>query len=475
MLIRGTFLMIIGQVSFMLSAFAINFGLARLLGPVNYGTFGLVMSILVAIERLVVTGIPEMMQKFGGERPENMYLLKKKMFPRQLFYTVIIFSVFWLVTPLISKFFGDDALTLYLHIASFDIIFYGLYKFYLGMQNGLHRFNHHAFMAITYSVSKVCAVFALVLTGLSLTGALIGNALGSVGGLILGIIITRLPRVEGTWKHIPYVEFIIPNILYFLGLFLFFCIDLWFVKYFLDKLEVGYYVSASALAKVPYFTSIALSAALLPSVSFASKKQDRQRVHALVQQSLRYIFMGLMIVNILFITMPSILIHIVFGAEYSGAAEVLPILGIGLSFLTFFAVMNTILMARNRMKTIFIITFCVIIIDVVCNSMLVPRYHLTGAAVSTTIAAVIGTLLSGINIFWDLKIILPFLSFLRISGVAAVIFILSLFIPEQGIWIVIKLLIVPAVYFLLLWVIGELTEIDFRRLKEIMPVKTLNN
>jgi len=471
MLIRGTFLMIIGQASFMLSAFAINFGLARLLGPIHYGTFGLVMSILVAIERLVVTGIPEMMQKYGGERPKSMYVLKQKMFPRQLFYTVIIFGIFWLVTPLISKFFADKALTLYLHIASFDIIFYGLYKFYLGMQNGLHRFNNHALMAVTYSASKVCAVFGLVLTGLSLTGALIGNALGSVGGLILGIIITRLPKAEGTLNHIPYFEFIIPNILYFLGLFLFFCIDLWFVKYYSGKLEVGYYVSASALSKVPYFTSIALSAALLPSVSFATKKQDRQRVNSLVQQSLRYIFMGLVIVNILFITMPSSLIYIVFGAEYSGAAEVLPILGIGLSFLTFFAVMNTILMARNRIKTIFIITFIVIVIDVVCNYILVPRYHLIGAAVSTSIAAVIGTLLSGINIFWDIKIILPFLSFLRISGTGAVVFILSIFIPEQGIWIIIKIVTLPAFYFLLLWIIGELTEIDLRRLKEIIPME----
>jgi len=49
MIARGTILMMLGQVSFQLSGFAINFRLARLLGPIDYSIFGLVISGLIMV------------------------------------------------------------------------------------------------------------------------------------------------------------------------------------------------------------------------------------------------------------------------------------------------------------------------------------------------------------------------------------------------------------------------------------------
>ncbi len=470
MFARGTFLMLIGQASFMLSAVVINFGLARLLGPVDFGTFGLVMSALVAAERFVVTGIPELVQKLGGERPESMYSLVRKTFPPQLIYTLAVFAVFWFLAPLVTKSFGDPALQFFLRLASFDIFFYGVFRYYLGIQNGLHRFGRHALLSVTYSVVKVATIFGLVFGGFSLMGAVIGNTLGTVGGLVVALGITRLLKVQREVSPIPYLQFVVPNVLYFMGLYLFFCVDLWFVKYYLSDATVGYYVSASTLAKAPYFLSLALSAALLPSVARAIKEKDTDRTKELVQESLRYLLMFLLVINVVVISTSSSLVVTFFGQVYEEASSVLSILIVGLSFVTFFAVMNTILMAYNRMRTVFVITFVLLVLDVLFNGILVLRFGIEGAAMSTTLVAVMGAVASGCVVFSELRTLLPMLSALRMVCAAAVVFFLSFLVPEGGFWNFIKWIGLVGGYFALLGLMGEINAVEMRRLKNVLSI-----
>ena len=392
MIARGTVLMMIGQASFLVSAFAINFGLARLFGPEDYGTFGVVMSVLIVVELFVITGIPELVQKFGGENPEKMYILKRKTLPWQIVYSFLVFALFWFCVPLISASFDDGRLTQFIRIASFDIVFYGLFKYYQGLQNGQHKFDKHAVLGITYAVSKVAAIFGFVLSGYSLNGALVGNALGSVGGLIAGLIVTRIPKETGDLQDIPYLKFIIPNILYFVSLYLFFCIDLWFVKIYASGTDVGYCVSAGALAKIPYVFSIALSAALLPSIAKATKMEDEKQVKELTGESMRYVLMFLILFVVVVNSTSVAVVRLLFGNAYEGAAQPLSILIFGLSFITIFAILNTILQSRNRMTLSFVLMFGLVILDIITNYFFVPRYGILGAAAATTLASGVGAL-----------------------------------------------------------------------------------
>lgn len=468
MIARGTLLMMVGQASFLLSAFAINFGLARLLGPKDYGTFGVVMSVLIVVELFVITGIPELIQKFGGENPETMSLLKRKTLPWQIGYSLGIFAAFWFLSPAIAGALRDDSLTPFIRIASFDIVFYGLFKYYQGVQNGLHQFEKHAVLGITYAISKVTAIFALVLTGYSLNGALIGNMLGSVGGLAIGIAVTRTPKPKGELQAIPYVKFVVPNILYFVGLYLFFCIDLWCVKYFLSDTEVGYYVSAGALAKIPYVFSIALSAALLPSLSHATKVRNEAHVRESTREAMRYMLMFMLLFSAVVISTSESLIVALFGAAYADAAPVLAILIVGLSLITIFAVLNTILQSRNRMITSFVLMTSLVGLDVVANAILVPRHGITGAAVATTIVAGVGALASGVMVHFEIKAFMPSASTLRMAGIAIVILVLSLFSPALNSQVLLKGVGLSIVYFLLLWAVGEINSADIGRLKTVV-------
>lgn len=468
MLARGTILMMLGQASFLLSAFAINFGLARILGPHDYGTFGVVMSVLIVVELFVITGIPELMQKYGGEVPEKMYLLVRKTLPWQVGYALLLFGLFWLAAGWIARALGDPSLTYFLRVAGLDIVFYGLFKYYQGLQNGLHRFEKHAVLGICYATSKVAAIFTLVLLGFSLTGALVGNMLGSVGGLAVGLWVTRIPKATGELDPIPYVKFVVPNVLFFVGLYLFFCIDLWFVKYHQAGSEVGYYVSAGALAKIPYVFSIALSAALLPSLSRATRNQDEAQVQDIVQQSLRYLLMFLLLFGVIVGTTSESLLIALFGADYAGGASALVILTAGLSLVTVFAVLHTVLQSCGRMILSFLLMLVLVVLDVIANAFLVPRYGIEGAALATTVAAACGVLLTGAFVHVDVRAFVPSRSTLRIAGIALVVLAISFWSPALNAQVLLKAAGLSTLYFALLWLTGELNSVDLGRLKGIL-------
>ena len=470
MLSRATILLMASQAIFLLSGFLMHAILARLLGVENYGTFGLVMSILIIAELFVITGIPEAIQKFGGAQPEAMQKLVSKTLSWQIIYATVVLVLFWLIAPLLAKGFADEKLTPLLRLACFDIIFYGLYKYFLGVQNGLHRFIHYTILAVSYSIIKLIAIVSLVWLGYSVTGAIIGNMIGSILVLVIAWMFSRLPKSTAELQEIPYLSFVTQNVFYFVGLNLFFTIDLWIVKYYLTDVNVGLYVSAGTLAKVTYIFSIALSAVLLPSLSRSIKLKQLDRVKEITQDSLRYLLIFLVLINIVIAANSVKIVELFFGATYVEAAPILTILTVGLSLVTMMAIINTIMIAQNKMKDCFTMIAGLLVLDVSLGLVLVPQFGLAGAALATTMVGIVGTIWGGMYILKDFKDLLFSLSPLRIAGAALLVFLLSNGLDLISLDVIIKSALIAGVYFMLLWLTRELNSIDLRRLRESVGI-----
>ncbi|MDZ7343872.1 MAG: oligosaccharide flippase family protein, partial [candidate division KSB1 bacterium] len=342
MLWRGTLLLLVGQIVFLVCGYGINVVLARLLDPEGYGTFGVVYSILMIFELFVVAGIPNALQRFVGENPDRAYVLHKVMLRGQLVYTVSVFVLAIIAAPAIAKFLQDRQLAAILQIAAIDILFFSFYWYYNGLQIGLKNFGKQAVIASTYSLTKFGFIFFLVDAGFSVRGAFVGNLLGSICGLVLGIWFLRLRKQDANYSQKDVTQFIVANILYTIGLNLFFYIDLWFVKYHLSESTVGHYNAASTLCRIPYFFSIALSGALLPSLSSAIAQSRTHEVERLIRQSLRLIILLVLPTMVVVATTALPVVLLLFGEKYTGAATIAQRLIVGMTFFTVFTVTNTI-------------------------------------------------------------------------------------------------------------------------------------
>ena len=76
---QGTIYLMLAQAAFVASGYAIHIGLARLLGPSEYGIYAVVIALMTMVNLILTTGIPQAMSKYvahddGGAEEIRNYL-----------------------------------------------------------------------------------------------------------------------------------------------------------------------------------------------------------------------------------------------------------------------------------------------------------------------------------------------------------------------------------------------------------------
>lgn len=462
--------MLLSQVLFLVSGYGVHVFLARLLGPQDFGVYGVIYSLLMVFELFVVAGIPNALQRFIGENPARASTLHGMLFRWQLGYSLVVFAGAVALAPLIAGLFSAPAHATLLQIAAIDIVFFAFYWYFNGVQIGLKNFGKQTIIASTYSISKFIFIVLLVNLGFAVTGAFIGNILGSICGLALGVWFFRLQRQTSDVASAPVREFIVANVLYSVGLNLFFYIDLWFVEYHSAPEVVGFYTAASLVARIPYFFAIALTGALMPSLAFAVGQGLRPQIERIVQQSLRVMLaIAGFAVAITAGSAPE-LATLFFGEAYHASGAILQILMAGLSVFAIFAVLNTIAMTGTGMTACTKIVFALLPVDVVLNLMLVPKYGATGAATATSLTMLIGAGISAWYVRRTFQTLLPLRPLLRITIAAALVFAVSIWLPmATGIALVLKYLALALLFAILLIITGEIGREELAMLKSLIP------
>jgi len=465
--IRGTLLLMIGQIVFVLSGYVINIMLSRQLGVEQYGIFGVVMSVLVWVELSVIVGIPTALQKFIGEDQSHAYALRKVAFSMQVKYSIVIFLLFFLSAGVLADLLNDHSLAFYLRVASIDIVLYALYRLFINVHNGMKNFGKQTLASIVYAVGKMVAIFVLVWQGMAVIGALIGNAIGSALGLVAAIFLKAdVKPSEHKFERTKIIRYAAPIIMFTLMINLFLSLDLWFVQSFLDSTSAGYYVAASTIAKAPYFLFLALSFTLLPSLAKAKKENDSRRVQQLVWQSTRILLLSLSLIAILVISTSAELIELLFTDLYAPATPVLQILICGLSFLTVFMVFTTMLNVDDRPSSSLWICAAVVAMNVAMNLWMVPKNGIVGAAWATTLSTFAGMMWAGIVVYRKFGVALSLRAIIRITVAAAVAFVLGKLMPDTISLLLLKYAIITAAFGGMLFVLGEF------RTEEISQLKT---
>ena len=448
------------QTVFMLSGYALNVFLARHFGPELYGVYGVVMAVLVWAEIFVINGIPTAMQKFLAESPSAaLFRLGRRM---QFGYTLVILLLFAALTPAISAWLHEPDFKKFLWIAAPDILLYGLYWFYLGAHNGLHRFDSQALIVIFYGLSKVASSIGLVLAGVGIAGAFIGNFLGSAVGLAIGLWrLNRASLVETTVSehYSRLTKFAAPIILYSLSLNAVFYLDLLFVKRFLPPVVAGYYTAAATIARVPYFIFLGLGFSILPVLSRALAQQNVAETRRLLRQTMRLLFVLLAPVLALVIPNAGSIIAFLYTDAYQPATPILPLLIISIVLYTFWMVFSTIMSAASKPDRAFQLSLVAAVADVILCWILVPRWEGRGAALATLGASACGMLMTGTYVLRRFEFIIPWRSLWRAIIAGAAAWAVSMWWTTAGVMLLVELIVLFGFYLVLLYILGELKDI----------------
>ncbi len=271
--VRGTIMLVASRGCYFVLGYVAVVILARLLGPAAYGAYGVIMSVLAWLEQSGRTAVPAAATKLLAETVENWEELAKTAFALNLIFYGGVFVLLWVTAPWLAAGFGiADGATL-IRVAAIDLPFFGLYTALQAIHQGHRRFGQLGGSEVAYAVAKVAGVLALMVLGVSVKTALLLNAFSSLVGAAVLCRATGLMAPARWLAHVrPLVTLGVPMGLYSLAVLFLSSLDLWMLQILfpIDKAaEVGVFVAALNIARVPGFALAAVAQVLLPSVSRA--------------------------------------------------------------------------------------------------------------------------------------------------------------------------------------------------------------
>ncbi len=286
----GGLQVVLARAAFYALGYLATVALARGLGPVDYGAYGVVLSVLVWVEQVSRFTLAPAAAKLIPQVDDGDAVATAALGASLALFTALL-GALWIVAPLAGGAVNVREGPFLLRLAALDLPVFGAYVACQGICQGRRQFPSTARAEMVYSAAKLAGVLALLAAGLTVAGALVVNVLASVAGLaaLAPRVLSRLGRWSGTA-----LARLLPTAarlgFYMLALQTVAAIDLWSLTALTgpgERAVVGAYVAARTVALVPSLVLLALSEVLLPSLSGALALGDRQAARRYLEATAR--------------------------------------------------------------------------------------------------------------------------------------------------------------------------------------------
>lgn len=478
----------VSEIIFNLSGFIIHSILGRVLGPSDYGRYGIIITLTTMIIILIGNGIPTAMAKYLSEYfetdPRMVRKIKRQAVILQTLIIGAITLIFYLSAGLISRLLGDETLAPLFRLSTLIIPTFAMASFYFSFYTGLHRFSTQATLKSFRSLFKVILVVVLAIF-FGLEGSIAGYFIAPFLVFLIAFSIDQFkvsPELKKRSETSVSAEAIFPwqklfnyawqVVVFFLAYELLISIDLYLVKALLkDDALTGVYNAALTVGRIPYYIFYAMTVFLLPMVSRSTAQNNLPETQKILAQALRIILILLVPMIILLSIFAKPVLALLYGTDFAGGAQAMSILVFGVGFLTLFYVLSFAMNGAGKTKTSMAIATFGVLINAALNYFFILRSGIVGSAIATTIASF---LVMSVMLFYlrrDFGVAFQLRSVLRVALAGFHIYIFSLLIPLGSNLFILESLILLAVYFGFLWILREIKKEDLSILQNIIARK----
>lgn len=488
-LAKSTLWLIISELIFNLSGYVIHSSMGRILGPADYGRYGLVVTLTTMVIILIGNGIPTAMAKYISEifetNPRLVLTIKRKAFLLQTALIGSITLIFFFLAPFISKILGDPTLTPLFRVSTLIIPSFAAASFYFSFYTALHKFNVQSILKTLRSILKVITIVGFAYL-FGVPGSIVGYAAAALGVFFIAFTLDQLIYTKSIKKAAKaqnlasssdfeakkLLNYAWQVIIFFLAYELLISIDLYMVKGILhDDYLTGIYNASLTVGRIPYYIFYALTIMLLPVVSKSTASGNHEQTNTVIGQSMRLMTILLIPSVILMSQFASPIIRLFYSAKYSEAAQPMAVLAYGVGFLTIFYVMSFVLNGAGKTKIPMWISIWGFILNAILNYYLIKSNGLNGSALATTATSFVVMIAIVYYIQRDFGVIITFKSLSKMIFAGAMMFIASLFFSQGHYIFLVWSIILLAFYLLILIILKELTAQDWNYLQNIISKK----
>lgn len=477
----------VSEIIFNIAGYVIQSAVGRILGPADYGRYSLIVTLTTMVIILIGNGIPTAMSKYLAEifesAPEKILGIKRQAIRLQILLMSSVTVLFFLAAPLLAHLLHDPSLTPLFRLSSLIIPAFAAASFYFYYYTGLHFFRLQAGLKMMRALGRIVFIISFAYF-FGVQGAVSGYIAAPLFiftlGLLADIFITHryFPHVKQPKTEV--IAFSGKTILTYAGpltLFLLFyefilTLDLYFVKSLLrSDYLTGIYNAALTAGRIPYYLFYALTIILLPAISKTTAARDTKETENLVNKSLRLmIFLLFPMVTLLMIYAPQVL-HLFYGNQYAAAERPLQVYALGVGFLTVFYVLSFALNGAGLVKIPMKLAFFGFLGMIGLNFLLIPKWSLIGAALSTTLVSIAVAIAILIAVERHFRVRLaPKTLFISLGSVIVLIFG-SYILPSGPYGFLVSGTLLTCLYFTLLRFSGELTDTDIAPLTRLFKKK----
>jgi O-antigen/teichoic acid export membrane protein len=380
---------------------------ARLLGPAGRGTISLS---LMAISAGVVFG------GVGGEIPITIWSADRKKnisewIPAVLFWGmlgataagVVWAAIYWLGQPVFLKGITTPLAILVLVSIPANI----LYGYVLAIVTGRERFRGRA--GILLANQATVFVIVLVFVGLFVrdpTMALIANLAGILTGTVIALFLLRT-QIDRKWNVHSAKQSLGPAIRLGawgqfgnLATFFNYRLDVFIVNYFLDPTQVGLYAVGVLVSESLWQVPQAAAVTLFPRTARTLEEENISFTCGVTRQ----VFALACLTGIVMALLCPWLVPMIFGARFSPSVPVIWWILPGTIAFASGKVMAADLAARGKPAYGSIFSFVTLAVTLLLDFALIPRMGIEGAALASSIAYLVDTLLVAAALKYELKV-----------------------------------------------------------------------
>lgn len=501
-LAKSAFWVTVSEIIFNLSGFVIHSVVGRILGPADYGRYGLIITLTTMVIILIGNGIPTAMSKYISEifesNPAMVRVIKRQAIILQSIIISVVTVIFFFSAQFIARILNDSSLIPLFQLSTLIIPLFAAASFYFSYFTGLHKFNVQSFLKISRSIFRIVFIIGFAYY-FSLKGAISGYIAAPASVFLLALFIDRfyiarklrkkeieiirrdvglisttevkLPQFD--WRKL--VSYAWQIIIFFLAYELLISIDLYLVKGILqDDYLTGIYNASLTIGRIPYYVFYALTVILLPVISKTNAENNIKKTCQVIGQSLRFMLILLVPSVILMSVFARPLTRLFYSHRYIDAAYPMSILVWGVGFLTIYYVLCFVMSGAGRVKIPLYISILGLALNTILNYFMIKSYGIVGSAVATSITSVVITIIM-LRYLWNyFGVGISPKTLIKIFLAGAVMYKVATYFPKQELMFLLWSAILFVFYFALLFILREIKKEDLSILKKIISRKKVS-
>jgi len=383
--IRRTIPLTAAAAVFGISGYVINVALARRLGPDDYGSIGLVLSILSLANVVQASGVPIVVSRLVARDESRGGSIASVGSRTQLLVSTALAVVILTLSPALERGFDQDRLTTYLIIGVLMLPGFGAMAVSGGYWNGTHRFGRQAMVTIAYALSKLVLIIPLAhLWGI--VGAIIGYAAAPFAAALVGR--AGIPVAVRSDQPLDLLRPSLPLAAAAMTTLAMYSVDLYVVSASeATRDRIGYYVAAQTIALIPLTAASSFGQVAVPTVArLLSRAEPAVAVRA-VREGLVQLLMVLVPACALLTILSPMVVRVLFGSEYAPANTPTRILVCAYGVVAVFSYLSSCIAGSGRVRGAVIGSLCGAAIAAGGGAILVVSHGLVGAAGALAIGA----------------------------------------------------------------------------------------